>query len=922
VEAEVAKDSRFPTGTVTLFFTDIVASTQHWEERRDAMGAALRRHDQLLRAAIEANGGHVFKTVGDAFCATFSRASDALAAALTAQRAIEAEDWSAVDGLRVRMALHSGAAEEREGDYFGPPVNRVARLLSIAHGGQVVLSATTAELLRGVMPRETTLLDLGEHRLKDLMEPEQVWQLLGAGLVKEFPPLRSLQSMPNNLPQQLTPLIGREAEVAKVTEMLGEHRLVTIVGSGGAGKTRVSLQVGANLLAGSGDGVWFIELAPLSSAEYVPAAVAQAMEIRLPEQGDPLDLLVRAIKHVRALLVFDNCEHIIEGASRVIGALLRGCPQVAVLTSSRQALQIGGEATYRLPALAVPPPAELPLTAARAASWPALALFVERAAGLDDRFALTDENAPVVADICRQLDGIPLAIELAAARVKILSPKQLRARLDERFRVLTGGRRDVLPRQQTLIATIDWSHDLLDESERALFRRLGIFANGFTLEGAVAVGAPLEDFEILDLLASLVDKSLVVAEPDGETVRYRFLESTRAYAREKLAAQGELDATSRRHAEHFRDVFEEVTQQLAQTGNGMRQREELAAELEDVRAALDWASGSDPEIGAELLATVGNAWESLNLAREGLEQLERFIALVPEAQPRLLACMWLALQAAAKSAWPAKAFPAACEAVAQARRSGDATTLARTLVAYAAVAAPMQKFAEAQAASAEAQLLAPPEDVGLRVSLLAMIVLVRWLQGDLDGAAEGSEELQSLYRITGNSDGVRYNSAMLGEIEHARGNTVHAVSLAREAVAGFRAFRERFNLTLSLANLCAYLLALDRLAEAREAGFEALREGRAYDREAYATDCALEHLSLLLVLEGDNVRGAQLAGYADAALSRIGFERWFTEKTSRARLDSVLRERLAAGEIERLTAIGGELRAEEAIALAESPLSL
>jgi len=884
------------------------------------MGAALRRHDELLRTIIGNNAGYVFKTFGDAFCATFSRASDGVAAALYVQRALAAEDWSAVEGLQVRMALHSGATEERGGDYFGPAVNRVARLLAIAHGGQVVLSGATAQLARDALPDEADLLDLGEHRLKDLMEPEHVWQLLGPGLTQTFPPPRSLQSVPNNLPQQLTPLIGRELDITKVTDLLAEHRLVTIVGSGGAGKTRLSLQVGANLLERSDDGVWFIELAPLSSAEYLPTAVAQAMEIRLPGQRDPLDALVHALKNMHALLIFDNCEHVVDGASRVIGALLRGCPQLTILTSSRQALRIAGEATYRIPSLATPPQGESSLTAAQTLSWPAVALFAQRAADLDDRFVLSDDDASIVADICRQVDGIPLAIELAAARVKTLSPRQLQARLGERFRLLAGGRRDVLPRQQTLSATIDWSHDLLNDRERAFFRRLGVFANGFTLEGAMATGrdGSLDELDIIDLLDSLVDKSLVSAEPDDDSLRYRLLESTRAYAGAKLVASGELPATSSRHLRYVRDVFAGAEEELARTGNAGRRRRLLADELEDVRAALDWAEAGDPLAGAELLAEIGPTWESLNLAREGFTELERFVALVPQADSRLLARAWLALHALAKPTHPAEAFPAVREAVAQARHSGDDATLARALAAYAEMAVSTGEFAEADAAFAQAQSIAPSEDVGLRIHLLHKDVLLHWLRGDLDGAAERLEDLQRLFLSTSNIDYVPNNLATLGEIEHARGHTERAVALGREAVAGFRDLRERFNLTLSLVNLCGYLLALDRLSEARATGFEALNEARKHDPESYGAACAIEHLALLFVLEGDNMRGAQLAGYADAALRRVGFEPWFTEKTSRARLESVLRERLAEREMLRLMTIGKELSAGEAIALAES----
>ena len=417
-----------PTGTVTFLFSDIEGSTARWERDHEAMERALARHDALMRTALEARGAYVFKTIGDAFCAVFATVPNAIAAALDAQRVLAKEDFSAVDGIRARMALHTGRSAERDGDYFGPTVNRVARLLAISHGGQVLLSGACAELLQGEPPPQCSLRDLGAHRLKDLAQPERVYQLIAPDLTVDFPPLRSLDHLSNNLPAQLTSFVGREDEVAEITALLQEQRLVTLTGAGGVGKTRASLQVAANLVDTFSDGVWFVELAPLTSGEYISTTIAQALDLKLPAEGEPVENLVRALKGKQTLLVFDNCEHLVGPAARVISAILHGCSKVKVLASSRQGLGIVGEDTYRMPSLAVPD---------------ATALFTDRAVAVDKRFTLTDENAPVVADVCRRLDGIPLAIELAAARVKMLSPKQLRERLDERFRVLTGGSRDV-----------------------------------------------------------------------------------------------------------------------------------------------------------------------------------------------------------------------------------------------------------------------------------------------------------------------------------------------------------------------------------------------------------------------------------------------------------------------------------------------
>ena len=422
------------------------------------MSAALARHDALMRKTLEEHGAYIFKTMGDAFCAAFAHPQDASIAASDAQRALAAEDFSAVEGVPVRIALHTGVADERDGDYLGPAVNRVARLLAIGHGGQVLVSGTAAELLRAEMPQHFGLRDLGIHRLKDLAHPERVFQLIGPQLIEEFPALRSVDAFPNNLPLQLTSFVGREDEVAQIKRLLQRHRLVTLVGTGGGGKTRCAIQVGADLLESFGDGVWLVDLAPISDASLVTAEIARAIGVREVPNRPLLDALLAYCKRQSLLLICDNCEHVIGEARAVLAAILRECPEVRILATSRESLNIAGEQAFRLPSLPVPPAVET-ITAQTTLGYAAVALFTDRAHAADDRFALTDDNAPYVAEIVRQLDGIPLAIELAAARAKVLSPQRLAQKLDARFRLLTGGDRSALPRQQTLRATIDWSFD-------------------------------------------------------------------------------------------------------------------------------------------------------------------------------------------------------------------------------------------------------------------------------------------------------------------------------------------------------------------------------------------------------------------------------------------------------------------------------
>jgi predicted ATPase/class 3 adenylate cyclase len=539
-----------PTGAVTFAFTDIEGSTTCWDRDRAAMQEAVRRHDSIMRAAITEHGGHIFKTVGDGFCAAFTHPADALAAMLDAQQKLAAEDFAGVDGLRVRMALHTGSADERDGDYFGPAPNRVARLLAIGYGGQILMSGVTRDLAHDGLPDGAALIDLGSHRLRDLAEPEHVWQLTIAGLRAEFPALRSLDARPNNLPVQSTSFVGREQDIADVIELLERHRLLTLVGSGGVGKTRLAVHVGGELLDRYPDGVWFVDLAPISDPELVSSVTGQALGMS-QQQGQRVDeAIAQWLKRKKLLIVFDNCEHVLEPVAQLAESILAAAPDVRILATSRQALNIAGESAHQLPSLPLPADIER-LTADEALQYGAIVLFVDRARAANTRFTLTDDTASIVAEICRRLDGIPLAIELAAARIKVLSIPNLAQRLNERFKILTGGSRTALPRQKTLGALIDWSYDLLTPQEQLLFTRVGIFAGGFSLDAATAVcsGEDLDEIEILDLLASLIHKSLLVADTSGEHERYSLLESTRAYALEKLTAAGAHEQFARRHAE-------------------------------------------------------------------------------------------------------------------------------------------------------------------------------------------------------------------------------------------------------------------------------------------------------------------------------------------------------------------------------------
>ncbi len=537
----------FPSGTVTFLFTDIEGSTKLWDAYPEAMRAALERHDLLLREAVADAGGFVFKTVGDAFCAAFAVAPHALMAALSAQKALIREGWPEQTPLRVRIALHTGVAQERDSDYFGPPLNRVARLLSAGHGGQTLLSASTYELVRDALPVGASLHDLGAHRLKDLERPEHVYQLVYPGFPDTFAPLKTLDTTPNNLPQQLTSFIGRETSIADATALLSKTRLLMLTGAGGSGKTRLSLQIAADVSDAYPDGAWFVELAPLSDPALVVQTVAQVLGIK-EQAGQTIGQTVaEQLKEKKMLLLLDNCEHLLSACAQFVAALLRACPTVTILATSREPLGVGGEITFRVPSLSLPTVAQATLATVDSLSqFEAVRLFIERAQSVKPDFTVTNQSAPALAQLCYRLDGIPLAIELAAARARSLAVEQINDRLDIRFRILTGGDKAALPRQQTLRALIDWSYDLLTDTEKIFFTRLCVFSGGWTLHAAEVVCGyePVEDWEVLDLLTSLVDKSLVVAEA-GEGIhaetghretRYRLLETLRQYGMEMLEA--------------------------------------------------------------------------------------------------------------------------------------------------------------------------------------------------------------------------------------------------------------------------------------------------------------------------------------------------------------------------------------------------
>jgi predicted ATPase/class 3 adenylate cyclase len=605
-----------PSGTVTFLFTDVERSTRLWESSSAAMGTAMARHDGLVRAAVEAQGGYVFSTGGDGFGVAFARAGDAIAAAVGAQRALAGEAWPAGAAIGVRMGLHTGEAEERGGDYFGPAVNRAARVTALAHGEQVLASAATADVAADTLPPGVKLVDLGEHLLRDLSRRERVFQVGAPGLGSDFAPLRSVDVLPGNLPVQPTSFVGRSGEVGDLGAELGRAALVTVTGVGGVGKTRLAMQVAAELLPSFVDGAWLCELAAAGDSDTLAQVVASTLGVGQRAGRSLEQSIVEFLRPSRLLLVLDNCEHLLDASGRLAAAILAGCPSVRVLATSREALAVPGEQVWPLRSLELPDPAA-DLDAAGASG--SGRLFCERAAAARPSFALSAANVAAVVEICRRLDGIPLAIELAAARVAALTPAEIAGRLDERFRLLTGGRRTAVERHQTLRAVVDWSYGLLSDTERVVFDRLAVFSGGFTLTAATAVatGDGIEDWDIVDAVGGLVAKSMVVAEPGAgeEHTRYQLLETLRQYGRERLDEDGDTDRWRRRHARHFAAFAAEVAR-------GLRGRDELAwrermlGDLDNLRSAVMWGldTGAEEDQQTAVAIVAWLAYESYTLA--------------------------------------------------------------------------------------------------------------------------------------------------------------------------------------------------------------------------------------------------------------------------------------------------------------------
>ena len=855
-----------PTDSITLLFTDIQGSTRLWEQHPEAMKAALARHDAILRQAIESHGGHVFKTVGDGFCAAFTSAPDALSTALDAQRALHAEAQNAEPGgpiIRVRMGLHSGAVEARDNDYFGPPLNRVTRLMSAGHGGQTLLSAVTDELVRGHLPPGAELRDLGERRLKDLTRPEHIYQLLATDLPAEFPPLRALDVFRTNLPAQLTSFVGREKEISAVKQLIITNRLTTLTGPGGTGKTRLSLQVAADLLDSFSDGVWFVELAPLADPALVTQTVIAALGLRQEASYSQQKLLTDYLGSKTALLILDNCEHLVEASAQLAETLLLACPTLRLLASSREALGIPGEVPYRVPSLSLPNAQGMSALELVSQSE-AARLFVDRAKTVLPGFAVSAENAPAIIQICARLDGIPLAIELAAARVKMLNAEQIAERLDDRFRLLTGGSRTALPRQQTLRALIDWSYDLLSITERSLLVRLSIFAGGWTLEAAEEVcsgDSSILKMDVLDLLTQLVNKSLIIVDTDSvpfgvdhSQTRYRLLETVRQYAREKLMETGFASAVRNRYLEHFMQLAEHAESEF----NGPDQvlwMSRMELELDNLRAAMEWSLDQNVEAGMRLVSALEWFWVTYAHFGDGIEKLTQLLARPQALIP--LPVRAKALEAQALLLPYINNYELARmvgrEALALYQALGDRCGLAACLLALASCTQD-----EAAARLMLEQALTHYQDIGDKPGMARALGMLGIFTNALDSPEIKDYLGRSLAicRELGHIAGIGSNLINLGTLELRHGDYQRARAYLEEALDVNRPFG-RARTAETLIVICELAFREDRYQQAHDYLMEVLSVMRDYG-QAFLDNWALTRLAYIALRVNEPVNARQL----------------------------------------------------------------
>jgi len=921
------------------------------------------RHNAILQSVMDTYDGYVFQIVGDAYCVAFHTAGDALNAALRAQRLLQNEAWSPAP-IHVRMGMHTGSAQlNPDSDqikYLGyATLVLTQRIMSAGHGGQVLISGAMHELVGEILPADVELLDLGERRLKDLLRPEHLYQLYAPGLTSTFPPLKTLDAYRNNLPVQLTSFIGREQEIAEIKQKLKIHHLITLTGPGGTGKTRLSLQVAADLLDQFQHGVWFVELAPLTDPDLIPQSILSAMGIN-EQSGKPLDVLREYLREKRCLLVLDNCEHLVEASATVANVLLNAAPGLKVIASSREALGIRGEMTFPVPSLSLPDLAHLPVVE-QFSQYEAVKLFIERALLVAPHFTVDASSAPFIAQICYRLDGIPLALELAAARVRMLSVEQISKRLDDRFHLLTGGARTLLPRQQTLRALIDWSYDLLSEQERLFLRRLSVFAGGWTLEAAEEVcseaeGDLIQSYDVLDLLSQLVHKSLVLVVEHSQSgeMRYRLLETIRQYARDRLLEAEGSDTLRQRHLSYFVKLTAQAGPELYRSNQAFWLNR-LDEELDNLRLALEWGLVTAVDSGLQIVAgPIYRFWLFRSTSRELGNWLAQLLRQHDSADSLRIRALAIQSQCVVNTEGNFGAAHQLAEKSLQISRSlGDRQSEAFSLSILGGFmllqgsvseATPLleqslaiyrelgDKLGQAGAidwlsinnsdleratAYAREGLLLCRElgDLTGIASILTTLARLTYARGDFSSPAPWLDEVLSIARQIG--DQVREDEALItyGTLLYWQGEYQQAIAYYEQGIVLGENIGYYYQILWAHIYMAYALLRQGELQKARRLFADGVHGMQKADL-VIGMVFAVEGLASLHVKQGQAERAAQLFAWADAMRAKMGDSRPPVEQASIERDLEVIHSSLNNSDFAGLSREGQMLTVEEAVALA------
>jgi len=798
-----------PTGSVTFLFSDVKGSTKLAQLYLDKLPVMLKRHNEIMQESLESHGGLVFRIVGDAFCCAFEKAGDAVRAAVAAQKMLNSEKWDEAV-ISVRMGIHAGIAEWNGRDYVGQlTLARAEKVMSTADGGQILISkdayekitASEFDELLSSANGEISFMDLGERRLKDLIQPVRIYQITAAGLRSEFPQLNTLDVRPNNLPVQISNFIGREQDIKFIRESLRKSSIVTITGTGGSGKTRLALQTGAELCDEFEAGVWLIELAQLNNADLILQSISQTFNLKEQAGQKPEDVLITFLKDKTMLLIFDTCEHVIDSIARLTEKLLRNCSKLKIISTSREALKISGEVVHKLASLTTPVP-DKESTLESISQFEAVKLFIDRALTVDANFQVDNDNAPALAEICCRLDGIPLAIELAAARVQILTLQKINERLSDRFKLLTGGKRTVLPRQQTLRAMIDWSYDLLNDTEKLLFHRLSVFSGGWTIESAEEICSDeiIESYDVIDILTGLLEKSLVTTKEDSNVIRFSMLESIRQYAIEKAGNEEEIN---QRHLNYFKKLVDSTKMRFGNE-DMLKWIRKLDAEMGNIRKAIQWGMEHDTESAHEITNFLTEYWQAKGFFREGYQTCKKLLELDENAEPihkanalHNISTMLYSLANLAESEKYAD------EALAIFREIDDRKGIVNCLNILGVVSNMNSERSE-EAFGHLNKALEISRELNIKETLANTLYNLSYtskIKNEIEKLKEYRYESLSLYRELGHSNKVALILASLGILERNRKNSEKAREFTEESLSILREIGDKYLESINLINL-------------------------------------------------------------------------------------------------------------------------